>query len=141
VPTGGIVVEATAGLASLDQARTIAVPGWRGRAERPPERLLKSILRIGEGSALPVDLLRRVRSCSSGLVARPARDDALCSVETCVFSKPPNARTSWGPYKAGAASVVPVRGPRLVTAPASQAGPKSSNINDFSNFCRSKNVP
>ena len=49
--TGGIVVEATAGLASLDQARTIVVPGWRGRAERPPERLLKSISRASEKGA------------------------------------------------------------------------------------------
>jgi len=49
--TGGIVVEATAGLASLDQARTIIVPGWRDCAERPPERLLKSISRASEKGA------------------------------------------------------------------------------------------
>ena len=41
--TGGIVVEATAGLATLERARTIIVPGWRDRGERPPERLLDAI--------------------------------------------------------------------------------------------------
>lgn len=40
---GGIVVEASGGLELLETARTIIVPGWRDRAERPPERLLKAI--------------------------------------------------------------------------------------------------
>jgi AraC family transcriptional regulator, transcriptional activator FtrA len=48
---GGIVVEATAGLSSLDTARTIIVPGWRDRAERPPERLLRAISRAAERGA------------------------------------------------------------------------------------------
>jgi AraC family transcriptional regulator, transcriptional activator FtrA len=41
--TGGIVVEADAGLDRLDEASTIIVPGWRDRTERPPERILKAI--------------------------------------------------------------------------------------------------
>lgn len=40
---GGIVVEASGGLALLTNARTIIVPGWRDRTERPPERLLKAL--------------------------------------------------------------------------------------------------
>ncbi|MGJ4998500.1 transcriptional regulator FtrA [Bradyrhizobium sp. HKCCYLS3077] len=40
---GGIVVEAGAPLARLNDARTIIVPGWRDRNERPPERLLRAI--------------------------------------------------------------------------------------------------
>ncbi|WP_315724162.1 MULTISPECIES: transcriptional regulator FtrA [unclassified Bradyrhizobium] len=40
---GGIVVEADAPLARLKNARTIIVPGWRDRNERPPERLLRAI--------------------------------------------------------------------------------------------------
>jgi AraC family transcriptional regulator, transcriptional activator FtrA len=49
--TGGIVVEATTGLASLDKARTIIVPGWRDRSERPPQRLLNAITRASESGA------------------------------------------------------------------------------------------
>jgi AraC family transcriptional regulator, transcriptional activator FtrA len=40
---GGIVIEATAGLSALGKARTIVIPGWRDRTERPPENLLKAI--------------------------------------------------------------------------------------------------
>ncbi|MGJ4926608.1 transcriptional regulator FtrA [Bradyrhizobium sp. HKCCYLS2038] len=40
---GGIVVEAGAPLARLKDARTIVVPGWRDRNERPPDRLLRAI--------------------------------------------------------------------------------------------------
>ncbi|WP_316177504.1 MULTISPECIES: transcriptional regulator FtrA [unclassified Bradyrhizobium] len=40
---GGIVVEAGAPLSRLKDARTIIVPGWRDRTERPPERLLRAI--------------------------------------------------------------------------------------------------
>jgi AraC family transcriptional regulator, transcriptional activator FtrA len=48
---GGIVVEASAGLAALETAKTIIVPGWRDRAERPPERLLKAIAKAsGRGA-------------------------------------------------------------------------------------------
>ena len=46
--TGGIVVEATTGLEKLEQARTIVVPGWRNRAERPPEHLLEAIIRASQ---------------------------------------------------------------------------------------------
>jgi AraC family transcriptional regulator, transcriptional activator FtrA len=67
VPLGGIVVEATAGLASLDQAQTIVVPSWRGRAERPPERLLKSMLRAWEKGA------RCLSICSGVFVLAAAR--------------------------------------------------------------------
>jgi AraC family transcriptional regulator, transcriptional activator FtrA len=48
---GGIVVEASGGLDLLDTARTIIVPGWRDRTERPPERLLKAIARASERGA------------------------------------------------------------------------------------------
>ncbi len=41
--TGGIVVEADAGLDLLKQARTIIVPGWRDTHERPPEKLLAAL--------------------------------------------------------------------------------------------------
>jgi len=41
--TGGIVVEATRGLAALRRARTIVIPGWRDPTERPPDRLLSAI--------------------------------------------------------------------------------------------------
>jgi AraC family transcriptional activator FtrA len=41
--TGGVVVEADGGLELLARARTIVIPGWRDRAEAPPERALKAI--------------------------------------------------------------------------------------------------
>ncbi len=41
--TGGIVVEADAGIELLKQARTIIVPGWRDNHERPPEALLTAL--------------------------------------------------------------------------------------------------
>lgn len=41
--TGGIVVEADASLDLLEQAQTVIIPGWRDRAERPPEHLLSAI--------------------------------------------------------------------------------------------------
>lgn len=40
---GGIQVLADAGLERLVEARTIAIPGWRDRAEAPPERLLAAL--------------------------------------------------------------------------------------------------
>jgi AraC family transcriptional activator FtrA len=40
---GGVVVHADAGLPLLARARTIVIPGWRDRAERPPPRLVKSL--------------------------------------------------------------------------------------------------
>ena len=48
---GGIVVEASAGLDVLDTARTIIVPGWRDRTERPPKRLLSAIARASQRGA------------------------------------------------------------------------------------------
>ena len=49
--SGAIVVEATAGLAALDQASTIIVPGWRDRTERPPDKLITAIARASERGA------------------------------------------------------------------------------------------
>lgn len=49
--TGGIVVEASGGLALLEKARTIIVPGWRDRTERPPERLLRAIMQASTRGA------------------------------------------------------------------------------------------
>jgi AraC family transcriptional regulator, transcriptional activator FtrA len=49
--TGGIIVEASGGLELLDSARTIIVPGWRDRIERPPERLIKAIRRASARGA------------------------------------------------------------------------------------------
>ncbi|MGC8102149.1 transcriptional regulator FtrA [Metapseudomonas otitidis] len=40
---GGIQVLADAGLERLAEARTIVIPGWRNRAEVPPERLLAAL--------------------------------------------------------------------------------------------------
>jgi AraC family transcriptional regulator, transcriptional activator FtrA len=48
---GGIIVEATGGLDVLDSARTIIIPGWRDRTERPPERLLKALARASARGA------------------------------------------------------------------------------------------
>lgn len=41
--TGGIVVEASAGLEALEAANTIIIPGWRDRTERPPQALLDAL--------------------------------------------------------------------------------------------------
>ena len=49
--TGGIVIEADAGLNRLAEASTIIVPGWRDRTERPPERLLKAISQASKRGA------------------------------------------------------------------------------------------
>ena len=43
--TGGVRVRAHAGPAALRHARTIVIPGWRDRAERPPEPLLRELRR------------------------------------------------------------------------------------------------
>ena len=40
---GGIRIEADAGLEALARARTIIIPGWRDKAETPPESLLKAL--------------------------------------------------------------------------------------------------
>jgi AraC family transcriptional activator FtrA len=49
--SGGVRVEAHAGLGALRGARTIVVPGWRDRAERPPEPLLRALRRAVERGA------------------------------------------------------------------------------------------
>ncbi len=41
--TGGIIVEADGGLQDLSAARTIIVPGWRDKTERPPQSLLDAL--------------------------------------------------------------------------------------------------
>jgi AraC family transcriptional activator FtrA len=48
---GGIVIEATNRLDALEYARTIIIPGWRDRTERPPERLLQAIVRASNRGA------------------------------------------------------------------------------------------
>jgi AraC family transcriptional activator FtrA len=40
---GGITVEADGGLERLAEARTVIVPGWRDREERPPQPMLDAI--------------------------------------------------------------------------------------------------
>jgi len=41
--TGGITVEADGDLKALSKARTIIVPGWRDKTERPPQPLLDAL--------------------------------------------------------------------------------------------------
>jgi len=49
--SGGVQVRAHAGVGALRHARTIVVPGWRDRAERPPEPLLRELRRaVGRGA-------------------------------------------------------------------------------------------
>ena len=43
--TGGVRLTGTQGLKVLDRADTIIVPGWRSIEERPPEALLKALVR------------------------------------------------------------------------------------------------
>ena len=49
--TGGIVVEAATDLSILETARTVILPGWRNRGERPPDPLLDAISRAFERGA------------------------------------------------------------------------------------------
>ncbi len=42
---GGVTIEADAGLEALDRARTIIIPGWRDKSERPPEKLLTALVK------------------------------------------------------------------------------------------------
>ena len=49
--TGGIVVEADSDLGILEKADTIIIPGWRDCTERPPERLLRILVRASERGA------------------------------------------------------------------------------------------
>jgi AraC family transcriptional regulator, transcriptional activator FtrA len=48
---GGIIVESDAGLDVLEISRTIILPGWRDRTERPPEKLLDALNRAVENGA------------------------------------------------------------------------------------------
>jgi AraC family transcriptional regulator, transcriptional activator FtrA len=48
---GGVVIEASDGLAALERASTIIVPGWRDRTERPPERLSRALAKACERGA------------------------------------------------------------------------------------------
>jgi AraC family transcriptional regulator, transcriptional activator FtrA len=48
---GGVVVQASGRLALLDKAKTIIVPGWRDRTEKPPERLLEAIAQASSRGA------------------------------------------------------------------------------------------
>ena len=48
---GGIVIEANLGLDQLRKASTIIVPGWRDKAERPPQALLDAIARASARGA------------------------------------------------------------------------------------------
>jgi AraC family transcriptional regulator, transcriptional activator FtrA len=43
--TGGVTVEASAGLAKLSRAGTIVIPGWKGVHEVPPRRLILALRR------------------------------------------------------------------------------------------------
>jgi AraC family transcriptional regulator, transcriptional activator FtrA len=49
--TGGITVEADCDLTILSEARTIIVPGWRDRDERPPEPLLDALRQASKRGA------------------------------------------------------------------------------------------
>lgn len=53
---GGIQVLADAGLERLAEARTIIIPGWRDRAEAPPERLLIALHEAHERGARLVSI-------------------------------------------------------------------------------------
>ena len=53
---GGIQVLADAGLERLAEARTIIIPGWRDRAEAPPERLLTALHEAHERGARLVSI-------------------------------------------------------------------------------------
>lgn len=64
--TGGVVIEATGGLDVLGGARTIVLPGWRDRRERPPEALLTALRRAAEAGA------RVLTICSGVFVAAAA---------------------------------------------------------------------
>lgn len=63
---GGIFVEAAPDLSILKRARTIVVPGWRNRGERPPDHLLEAISRASEGGA------RCLSICSGAFVLAAA---------------------------------------------------------------------
>jgi AraC family transcriptional activator FtrA len=49
--TGGFMVSADAGYEALTEARTIVIPGWRSRDERPPHALLDALRQAHERGA------------------------------------------------------------------------------------------
>jgi AraC family transcriptional activator FtrA len=63
---GGFRVEADGGLGLLARADTIVIPGWRDRAERPPEHLLEAVRRAYRRGA------RLVTICSGAFVLAAA---------------------------------------------------------------------
>ena len=64
--TGGVVVEAATDLSTLERARTVIVPGWRNRSERPSNQLLEAINRASERGA------RCLSICSGAFVLAAA---------------------------------------------------------------------
>ncbi len=48
---GGIIVESDTDLEILKDAKTIIVPGWRDRSERPPEHLLAAVSEASQSGA------------------------------------------------------------------------------------------
>jgi AraC family transcriptional regulator, transcriptional activator FtrA len=54
--TGGFLIEASGGLAELEAAGTIVVPGWRGAAVPPPAELLDSLRRAHANGARLVSI-------------------------------------------------------------------------------------
>lgn len=64
--TAGVRLEATAGLAGLARADTIAIPGWRDPGEIPPEPLLRALRRAHARGA------RLLALCSGAFVLAAA---------------------------------------------------------------------
>jgi AraC family transcriptional regulator, transcriptional activator FtrA len=54
--TGGITVVPQRGLAGLQQADTIVIPGWRNPDEAPPQRLIRALLKAHERGARLVSI-------------------------------------------------------------------------------------
>lgn len=63
---GGFTVTANADLEALDKARTVIIPGWRNRAERPPQALLDALCRAHARGA------RLLSICSGAFVLAAA---------------------------------------------------------------------
>jgi AraC family transcriptional activator FtrA len=54
--TGGLRILARRGLAELDRADTVIIPGWRDARERPPARLVAAVKRAHERGARVVSI-------------------------------------------------------------------------------------
>ena len=63
---GGFTVTTDAGLEALDEAQIVIVPGWRNRAERPPQALLDALCRAHARGA------RLLSICSGAFVLAAA---------------------------------------------------------------------